>query len=72
MHFCWFCTENIGMNNRRRKRFSRKDLSVCLLNHSFSADFVDKDSKELSLMFIPCSETHGLEGAENGVRIISV
>jgi hypothetical protein len=55
------------MNNRRRKRFSRKDLSVCLLNHSFSADFVDKDSKELSLMFIPCSETHGLEGAENGV-----
>jgi len=52
MHFCWFCTENIGMNNRRRKRFSRKDLSVCLLNLSFSAAFVDKDSKALSLMFI--------------------
>jgi hypothetical protein len=70
MHFCWFCTENIGMNNRRRKRFSRRDLSVCLLNLSFPVVFVDKDSKALSLMFIlfiPCSETHGLEGVENGV-----
>jgi len=26
MHFCWFCTESTGMNSRRRKRFSRKDL----------------------------------------------
>jgi hypothetical protein len=63
MHFIGFLTQNTSMNNRRRKRSSRKDLLV---------NFTIQKLTRLDVLFILCSKTHGVEGIENGVQIMSI
>lgn len=71
MHICWFSTENTGMNSRRRKRFSRKDLSVNFCSF-FSAAVVDNKSNALNIdacfCLFPAAKRMGLKELKMGYK----